>query len=153
MNTPESIRELAWKRIEEAKILCKNDKIEGAYYLAGYSFELMLKAAICSRIGMPNLFDEEDRNANAIDGISDVRRAVKTHNLGSLLLLSGIRNEFNLYWMDSAKSRTILSEFSLNWSEACRYKPIGYINQKTVEAIIFLLSNEQGVLKWIEKRM
>lgn len=153
MNTPEKIRDLAWERIEEAKILCDCGKINGAYYIAGYSVELMLKAAMCCRIGAPNLFDEEDQKVNAIDGIGDVRRAVKTHNLNTLLFFSGLRTEFNSFLKNQPKPQAVFSSFLENWSESCRYKPIGYIAKQDVEDLIYLLNNEQGILKWIEKHM
>ena len=58
MDSPESIKALAWERLEEAEILYQNGKFDGAFYLSGYSVELMLKAKICERFGIPNLFDE-----------------------------------------------------------------------------------------------
>ena len=57
------IKQLAWQRLEEAKILSSNNMCDGAFYLAGYSVELMLKAKICERLGIPNLFAESDSYA------------------------------------------------------------------------------------------
>lgn len=153
MNTPEKIRELAWKRIAAAKTLYDGGNFEDAYYIAGYSVELMLKAVICTHVGIDNLFDEDDRKANAIDGIGDVRRAIKTHNLGTLLLLSGLRNEFDIYLKNNPDLFMYISDFFLKWNESCRYKPIGYVDKQDVEKLIISLNCEQGVLKWIEKRM
>jgi HEPN domain-containing protein len=91
MTTPDEIRQLAWQRLEEAKILASNNMCDGAFYLSGYSVELMLKAKICERLGIPNLFDESDKNVNIIEGIGEIRKAVKTHNLFTLLIFSGLK--------------------------------------------------------------
>ncbi len=56
MINPQEIEKLAWQRLEEAKILYENKMFDGAFYLAGYSVELMLKSKICNRMGIPNLF-------------------------------------------------------------------------------------------------
>lgn len=58
MTNPKEIKDLAKQRLTEAEILLKNGMCDGAFYLAGYSVELTLKAKICERLGIPNLFDE-----------------------------------------------------------------------------------------------
>ncbi len=58
MKCPEEIKKLAYERLEEANILCANEKYDGAFYLVGYSIELMLKSKICERFDINNLFDE-----------------------------------------------------------------------------------------------
>lgn len=58
MNTPEEIKKIARLRLREAKLLTENNLLDGAFYLAGYSVELMLKAKTCEHFGVPNLFDE-----------------------------------------------------------------------------------------------
>ena len=81
MTNPEEILKLATQRLEEAKILYQNGMYDGAFYLAGYSVELTLKAKICERLGIPNLFDEANTDTNSIKGISEIRKTLKTHNL------------------------------------------------------------------------
>lgn len=44
MTNPSEIIKLAWQRLQEAEILYSNNMHDGAFYLAGYSVELMLKA-------------------------------------------------------------------------------------------------------------
>lgn len=53
METPEIIRNLAALRLEEAQVLAQNGKPDGAFYLAGYSVELALKAKVAERLGCP----------------------------------------------------------------------------------------------------
>src|SRR5436190_13395208 len=95
MDNPEEIEKLSKERIEEAQILFNSKKFDGAYYLSGYSIELALKAKICRRVGVPNLFTADDTKLQSIGGISEVRRAVKTHNLFTLLLFSGLKEKFD----------------------------------------------------------
>jgi HEPN domain-containing protein len=49
MKTVQEIKDIAFERLQEAAILCDNEKYDGAFYLAGYAIELMLKAKICER--------------------------------------------------------------------------------------------------------
>ncbi|OMP79280.1 hypothetical protein [[Flexibacter] sp. ATCC 35208] len=151
MTDPKEIRDLAQQRLREADILLKNGMCDGAFYLAGYSVELTLKAKICDRLGIPNLFDEKNLEANSIKGISDIRKALKTHNLLILLIFSGLKVKFDA---DKATNIELAKANSLlfnSWDENARYKPCGHIIQKDVEKLITLLSRENGLISWIEK--
>jgi HEPN domain len=90
VKNPAQIRKLAIERLEEAQILAQNGKYDGAFYLAGYSIELMLKAKVCEQFGVDNLFDEVCK----FPGASEVRRAIKTHDIAVLFIFSGLRNKF-----------------------------------------------------------
>ena len=46
MENIHEILKLATERLEEAQILYENNKPDGAFYLAGYSVELTLKAKV-----------------------------------------------------------------------------------------------------------
>lgn len=150
MNTPAEIKELSNSRIDEAKILFENDKYDGAFYLAGYSVELALKAKICEKIGIPNLFDVNNQETNKIDNVSEIRKVFKTHNLYFLLIMCGLKNKYD---NDKASNRNLFEANSLlfnNWSENCRYKPCGHMRPLDVEKLIKLLTDDNGLLKWIE---
>lgn len=151
MTTPNEIKKLAWQRLDEASILYKNGKCDGSFYLAGYSVELMLKAKICERLGIPNLFDETDTKTNQISGIRDIRKTLKTHNLFILLIFSGLKVKFDV---DKAKNKNLAKANSLlfsNWDENARYKPCGHMKDKDVENLLNLLSDSNGILRWIEQ--
>lgn len=150
MTSPQEIRKLAKQRLEEAEILFKAGKCDGAFYLAGYSVELTLKAKICDRLGIPNLFDETDPTSNSIAGIGEIRKALKTHNLFILLIFSGLKDQFN---KDKATNIHLAIANSLlfrSWNENARYKPCGHMANKDVEKMITLLSEDNGFLSWIE---
>lgn len=58
MINPQSIRAIAKQRLKEAVVLFNEGMYDGAFYLAGYSAELALKAKISEKFGIPNLFDD-----------------------------------------------------------------------------------------------
>jgi hypothetical protein len=150
MTNPQEIKDLAKQRLKEAEILLKNGMCDGAFYLAGYSVELTLKAKICERLGIPNLFDETNTAANAIKGIGDIRKALKTHNLFILLIFSALRMKFD---NEKATNKELALANSLlfnSWDENARYKPCGHILEKDVHKLITLLSGNNGFITWIE---
>ena len=93
VETPEIIRNLAILRLEEAIILAQNNKPDGAFYLAGYSVELALKARVAERLDLPGLFDEQN-SSQRFTGINELRRLVKTHNLALLFVVGGLQTAF-----------------------------------------------------------
>ncbi len=151
MTNPIEIRNLARQRLSEAEILYQNGKFDGAFYLAGYSVELTLKAKICERLGIPNLFDETDQNTNSIRGIGEIRKTLKTHNLFTLLIFSGLKVKFDTEKatnIELAKANSLLFNA---WDENARYKPCGHMLDRDVEKLINLLSQTNGILSWIER--
>ncbi len=151
MKNPIEIKALALERLGEAEILYQNKKFDGAFYLAGYSAELMLKAKICIRMGVPNLFDEDDKVLKSIPGISEIRKSIKTHNLIVLLILSGLKEKFDA---DKSTNQHLFKANSLlfsNWNENSRYKPCGFMKSTVVHTLILLLKDENGLLQWIKQ--
>jgi hypothetical protein len=112
----------------------------------------MLKAKVCEHLGINNLFDEQCQ----IHGISEVRKALKTHDISALLIFSGL-----FFKLENAKStnkvlmQTYASLFATSgrclWNEQVRYHAAGSQNAENVQALIALLQHEAGVLQWIEK--
>jgi len=153
MNNPKEILDLAYQRLDEAVLLCEHGRYDGAFYLAGYSVELALKARICTNIGLPALFDEDkDNEINKISSVGEIRRFLKTHNLTTLLFISGLKPKFddNLA-MDKEFANAGALLFN-DWSEKTRYKHRGHADEKNVKKLISLLSdNTHGLLKWIEQ--
>ncbi|MDD5271789.1 MAG: hypothetical protein PHU14_03630 [Methylovulum sp.] len=157
MKNPEQIKKLAWERFDEAEILADNEKYDGAFYLLGYSIELMLKAKICEHLAVPNLFDEKFPK---IEGLADVRKAAKTHDIATLFILSGLRLKFD----DAKGNNQVLmktnallfdSSGKCTWSEQKRYQLSDTLdrdkNTKLTLKLILLLPDKEGLLKWIEK--
>ena len=137
--------------MKEAEILYENGMCDGAFYLAGYSVELTLKAKICERLGIPNLYDESDASTNSIKGIGEIRKTLKTHNLSTLLIFSGLKVKFDndkATNIELAKSNSLIVNA---WDENARYKPCGHILDGDVKILIDLLSKPNGILTWIEQ--
>ena len=152
MKAAEEIKQLAFERLQEAIILCDNGKYDGAFYLAGYSIELMLKAKVCEQWGIPSLFDESYQT----HGISEMRRAVKTHDIAVLLIFSGLKAKFDL----AKSTNMVLAEINMLlftssgrclWNEQVRYQSSGSQYPEDVKALITLLQHEEGLLQWINK--
>jgi HEPN domain len=155
MESPEKIKELAVERLDEARILYENGKYDGSFYLAGYSVELMLKAKICERMGIPNLFDEVNSNQN-LDaserrGLDEIKKVVKTHNLFTLLIFSGLKVKID---EEKALNEIFSSGCALlfsKWNEKIRYKVIGHITSQEARIMIQFLTMENNLLTWIEQ--
>lgn len=149
MNSPLEIKNLAWQRLKEAEILCDNKMYDGAFYLAGYSVELMLKAKICENFGVPNIFDEKLNNSE--QGMGEIRKTLKTHNLYHLIIFSGLKSKYEIQNSDREDFLEGCSLLISSWNENARYKPCGHTNDADVIKLIDFLKQEEGLLKWIEK--
>ena len=120
MNSSQEIKHLAKLRLAEATILYEAGKYDGAFYLAGYSVELMLKAKVCEHFRIDNLFD---KNGCMIQGISDLRKVVETHDINLLLIFSGLEEKFrkakikNIKLRDSYRFFTASTGNKTDWNE------------------------------------
>ena len=92
MTNPDEIRRIADRRLEEAGLLFRSGFFEGAYYLAGYTVELHLKAKICERLDLYDLFEDAESSVANRASFSNLQigRLFKVHELQKLLLLSGL---------------------------------------------------------------
>ena len=156
MKNPGEIKKLADERLSEAEILCAAGKYEGAFYLAGYSVELMLEAKICDHWGVYNLFDEQCEIAN----IGAIRKTVQIHDIRLLFIFSGLRTKLQSDMFLGNRELMELYGYLIAgtgkhenclWSEQVRYQPIGSKKPEDVLRVIELLKGERGLLKWIEQ--
>lgn len=128
------LQRLAELRLREADHLLNAELYAGAYYLLGYSVECGLKACIAKQIRQ---YDFPDRRL-----INDSY----THNLETLLRLSGLREELradpelDLNW-------TVVKD----WSEQSRYElGISEVRARDLNDAINDAAN--GVLPWLRTR-
>jgi hypothetical protein len=150
MQTPQEIESLAWERLDEARILYENNKFDGAFYLAGYAVELILKVRICGLFNIPSLFEESGQSVNIITGIGELRRSVKTHNLQILLVYSGLKKEFDIKVRNDPDFENINSYLIQKWSEQSRYHLTGTVQPAIIQQVLELLGNrERGILQWL----
>jgi len=145
MNDITEIRKIAEQKLEDAKLLIEDGRADNAFYLVGYAIELELKAKICERIDVPDLFDESIN----IPGIGEVRRKYKTHNLRELLIQSGLWRKYDAKKAEDHDFFEV-SSYLLEWNENCRYKPSNSYEPSDVELLIqFLEDPDDGFIKWI----
>lgn len=154
MNTPTDIRRIADQRLLEAKILVDSPlstSYEGAYYLAGYCVELHLKAKICERLELPDLFLDAESSANnqASFSHSQIGKFFKLHELSKLLLLSGLSQRLD---REVITNPDLVANWSVikGWKETKRYSSPGLISKSAAKSLIDAIENTQnGFLQWI----
>ena len=102
------LQQLARLRLQEAKLLAREQHFSGAYYVAGYAIECALKACIAAQFRENEIPDRKFVND------------IYTHDLGKLLGLAGLEEE-----LTTARQRdTELDQrWSIvkNWDEKSRY--------------------------------
>jgi hypothetical protein len=128
MITVEELKILCTDRLEDAKCLFKEGRLDGAFYLVGYAIELGLKRKICLQLkwsGYPNTRKEFENLTS-----------FKTHNLDVLLHLSGVETEIKT---------NFFSEWSVvtSWNTEARYSS----EKKSVELVEGMLAALEIILE------
>jgi HEPN domain-containing protein len=115
---PSTLKHLAEERLNDAKVLFKANRYEGAFYICGYAVEMGLKYKICNTLG----WDEYPSGKG-----SDKYKTFKTHDFEVLLHLSGIEKEI----------KKSLAEWSVvkNWDSETRYSS-QQLSSKEVDLMI-----------------
>lgn len=125
------LEEISCARLFDAKILYASGRFDGAYYLAGYSLELALKARICKTLNwteFPTTNKEFERF-----------RSFKVYDLEVLLKLSGFEPAIkSKYLPEWSKVKT--------WQPEIRYHPVGFANQKQASDMLGAISMLMGKL-------
>ena len=121
MPTSGDFKMLAQSRLDEAELLHANRMYLGAYYLAGYTAEFALKAAICKRLDI-EMFD-----GSRI--VADAAKPLFVHKLDTLLIFSGLHSELQREKANPAFDAA-WSEVSA-WKEDRRYNPTSIIEPQS----------------------
>ena len=81
------LKKLARSRLQDAEVLFNSRRYDGSVYLCGYAVELALKARICRTLKWTHfpVTSAEFREFQSF----------RTHNLDTLLRLSGIKSNIN----------------------------------------------------------
>lgn len=133
MNTIREITDLADKRLREAELLHASGMEEGAFYLAGYAVELMLKAYICKNLDIDNFY---------VKPLKTGKQAFFTHELDQLLTLSGMRTIFDQEVLTNQPLADAWKDIC-TWSEERRY-----VSVTTHTEVAILLSSINFFLTW-----
>ena len=130
------IQQLADLRVREAEALRQAGHLEGAYYLLGYAVECALKACFAKQIQQ---FDYPDRG---------LVNAAYSHNLQNLLIVSGVRAEFDTAVVANPKLGDNWISIK-DWKEDARYRT--NIPQAAVDNLFdAILHPTDGVLTWLK---
>ncbi|MGZ3395684.1 MAG: hypothetical protein ACXWPK_16755, partial [Isosphaeraceae bacterium] len=120
MLTAVELRQIALNRLNDAEILFNANSFDGASYVCGYSVEIGLKAKICATTswsGFPSSSDEFSRVAKDFKG-------VWTHDLGSLLRLSGEETAIKAgYFADWS----IVAQWTPEWFFRFKVRGLGFL--------------------------
>ena len=118
-------------------MLLAADCYHGAYYLAGYALECLLKACIAKQV---REFDFPDKK---------LANDAYTHDLANLVVTAGLKQKLSQHEQQDLK-------FSANWmtakgwSEEYRYE-LSINQQDALNLVNAIIDNESGVLPWLKK--
>jgi HEPN domain-containing protein len=133
--TRSDLQKLAQIKFDDAVFLFEHRRYGNAYYLAGYSVEMGLKACIARQIR-----EEEIPDKSFI-------QSVYTHNPVQLVGLAGLSAELRAAEREN-------DQFQANWGMVANWKPEQrYAILEPMEAqwlITAIGDPEHGVLKWIK---
>jgi HEPN domain-containing protein len=129
----EEFRQLADLRVQEAAVLAKSGKEQGAYYLAGLAVECALKACIAKKT---KLHQYPPKNtAQHYD-----------HDLDVLLRLAELRDQLDAEVKLNPAFATNWGTVH-NWSVEKRYVAAGLRGTEMVTAV----NSANGVLQWLKQ--
>lgn len=127
---------LAEARLQDADLLLRAGRASSAYYLAGYSVELALKACVAKAF-----------QPNAIPDKAFVNE-IYTHSLEKLLSTAGLMAAFSA---DSKADPQLAAAWGIasKWTESSRYSLWDDI---TAANLIGAIAHPQhGVFQWVKK--
>lgn len=133
--TKSDLEKLALLLLEDAIFMLRANRCSSAYYLAGYSLELALKACIAKLI-----------QPNAIPDKAFIN-AIYVHKIDSLLGLSGLRPLFDA---DAKNDPQLAAHWAIanNWSEDSRY---AFWDPFTAASLIQAIHDpDHGVFPWVK---
>ena len=136
MLTRSDLQRLAQIRLDDAILLLRANRSSSAYYLAGYSVELALKACIAKLVQSDTIPEKAFVNA------------IYTHKLDSLLATAGLRPQFDA---DTKADPQFAAYWAItnNWSEDSRYEVWDPISAATLLQAI--ADPSHGVFQWVKR--
>lgn len=134
--TRRDLQQLAAVRIREARQLLHTSNFSGAYYLAGYTIELALKACIARKT---RKYDFPELN---------VVRDSFTHDLKKLVKVAGLEADLTHQIMADAIFATNWAIVK-DWDVESRYR--NFTQTQAKEIIYSITARRGGVLRWIRQ--
>jgi len=136
MLTKTDLEALASTRLDDALFLFQAGRASSAYYLAGYSVELALKACISKAFQPDTIPDKTFVNE------------LYTHSLAKLLGTAGLTAPFE---SDSKLDPRLAASWGIvsNWTEASRYSLWDSVSAGSL--IVAIADVDHGVFQWVKK--
>ncbi len=143
----ETLKTLAYNKLEASKVLYNADKFDSSIYLVGYSVEFSLKYKICMILKLNNGFPEtkaefEDyisKSDNDLgNGIKDLKE-IRNHNLQKLLYFSGQEHKIKAELLEDWTNILVWQpelRYALNFSNKIENNKILKSAQKLVISIL-----------------
>ena len=135
MLTKSDLEKLTQLRFDDAVLLLQANRCSSAYYLAGYTLELALKACIASLFQTNTIPDRAFVNA------------IYVHKLELLLNTSGLRGEFD---RDARANPQLAAHWAIanNWTEESRY---AFWDPVSAASLVTAIGDQtNGVLPWVK---
>jgi hypothetical protein len=130
------LQQLAEAKLSDAILLANFERWSNAYYLAGYSVELALKACVARQIAAETIPDKS------------VIQNIYSHEFVKLVGVAGLKGELNRRLNGN-------TQFAANWALALEWGPDRrYQSSSAMEAQYLLASvsdTKSGVLEWIRQ--
>lgn len=124
-------------RLDESKILLKQQQWSGAYYLAGYAVECGLKSCIAKQF-LANEFPDKKFVNN-----------VFTHDLQSLVNLAGLKTSLD-HAMNANSMLELNWSLTKDWNEQSRYRI--WTEQQANDLLDAISHRTNGVMKWVRSQ-
>lgn len=143
MKLKAEIESLAACKLEEAQSLFDSGHYDAAYYLGGYAVELLLKARVCKLVGRDDFYDEGWMKSNI-----KYPQTFRTHDLGVLLILSGLGNFL------ANENRTVPKYVKKSWILVSNWNADSrYLTGKTRADVEKFLLSIKNITTWIRKHL
>lgn len=144
MRSVKEIKELAREKFCDAEVLLRSGRPDAAYYVAGYTIELLLKARICKTLQIESFYDFEGTAEKLLS--KEAYRPFKVHDLQQLMVLSGI-------YLDFVKDEQY-EDLRGHWSEVTQWKEDSrYSIGQDHDIVREFLESIKKIAQWIEKHL
>lgn len=132
----QDFKSLAAIRVQEARLLFRNGKYDGAYYLAGYAVECALKACI-SKLTRQHDFPD----------LETVKKSY-SHDLAQLAKIAGLEIAMNrAFELDSRLD--VNWGVVKDWTEASRYNR--HSSTEARDLLRAITDKKSGVMQWLRQ--
>lgn len=129
------LQKLSQSKFDDALFLCRQKRFSSAYYLAGYSIEMGLKACAAKQVHQHQIPDR-----TFVNGIF-------THDLAKLVGLAGLTSELKA-------NQDFDHVFQANWAITAEWSPdsrYAINDSMSAEWLLTAIGDDNhGVFKWIK---